>query len=259
MRTTWKRSKAMIKKYFTDLKGRTRKLYTSEAHPERSQDCITSVIDDIDRGYGYLRIDNLTLLDAYNNLTPEEFGVYLYLASNVNGYPQGYSPENIHKLLHMDIKTARKAKDNLKAKGYIVNTGEYDNDFIFHRVPVECSAQPEPVGIDRTSAELMILSTDKHVQHELRYAKSEKDFARIDETVNLTVDREFPELAEVEQTEPEQGPERPLDDIDWFTEFGRIKAEHPELVEQLEKACGAEYTRITEKMRQMVLDKYNVA
>lgn len=206
-----------------------------------------------------MTIDNLTWIDAYNNLTPEQFGVYLFLAGNADGYIQGYSPEHISKVLHMNVKTARSAKEALKAKGYIVNTGDFDNDFVFHRVPVECSAQPEPVGIDRTSAELMILSTDKHVQRELRYAKNEKDFARVNETVSMKVDREFPELAKVEQTEPEQGPGRSLDDIDWFTEFGRIKAEHPELVEQLEKACGAEYTRITEKMRQMVLDKYNVA
>lgn len=240
----------MIRKYFKDLKGITHKLYTSAAHPEKSQDCITSVIDDKDRGRGHLTIDNLTWIDAYNNLTPEQFGVYLFLAGNADGYIQGYSPEHISKVLHMNVKTARSAKEALKAKGYIVNTGDFDNDFVFHRVPVECSAQPEPVGIDRTSAELMILSTDKHVQRELRYAKNEKDFARVNETVSLKVDREFPELAEVERTEPE---------IDWLTEFDILKAENPELVEQLEKACGAEYTRITEKMRQMVLDKYNVA
>lgn len=246
----------MIKKYFKDLKGITHKLYTSAAHPEKSQDCITSVIDDKDRGRGHLTIDNLTWIDAYNSLTPEQFGVYLFLAGNVDGYIQGYSPKHISKVLHMNVKTARSAKEALKAKGYIVNTGDFDNDFVFHRVPVECSAQPEPVGIDRIAAEMMILQTDKHVKRQLQYAKSEEDFQNIEETVRLKVNKEFPQLAD--GAEPEHKPVQSVNDIDWFDEFARVKTEHPQLTEQLEKATGDEYTRITNKMRELVLKKYGL-
>ena len=69
----------------------------------------------------FLQIDELDWQEAFINLKPATFAVYLYLAQNANGYKFEYSPQAIANTGLMAKGTASKARQELEDKGYIVD------------------------------------------------------------------------------------------------------------------------------------------
>lgn len=69
----------------------------------------------------FLQINELDWQEAFINLKPATFAVYLYLAQNANGYKFEYSPQAIANTGLMAKGTASKARQELEDKGYIVD------------------------------------------------------------------------------------------------------------------------------------------
>lgn len=69
----------------------------------------------------FLQINELDWQEAFKNLKPATFAVYLYLAQNSNGYRFEYSPKAIENTGMMAKGTATKARQELEEKGYIVD------------------------------------------------------------------------------------------------------------------------------------------
>lgn len=69
----------------------------------------------------FLQINELDWQEAFQNLKPATFAVYLYLAQNANGYNFEYSPQAIANTGLMAKGTASKARQELEDKGYIID------------------------------------------------------------------------------------------------------------------------------------------
>lgn len=70
-------------------------------------------------GAPFLQINELDWQEAFRNLKPTTFAVYLYLAQNANGYSFEYSPQAIENVGLMNKGTASRARQELIEKGYI--------------------------------------------------------------------------------------------------------------------------------------------
>lgn len=67
---------------------------------------------------------------AYQRLTPSGFGLYLYLASNKDGYKNWeLSPTDVMRHLKISEPTYKRAKKDLQDAGYLVDLGRNHFDF----------------------------------------------------------------------------------------------------------------------------------
>lgn len=69
----------------------------------------------------FLQIKNETWQAAYQNLSPSAFGLYLYFASNKNGYSFALSYVAVEEAIGISRKTYEKAIKELKDSGYLTH------------------------------------------------------------------------------------------------------------------------------------------
>ena len=68
----------------------------------------------------YLAIDCQALSTAARTLTPSGLKLFLYLASNQDGYQKDYSPKDFSNIYGVSVDAARKARLDLQVNGYLV-------------------------------------------------------------------------------------------------------------------------------------------
>ena len=81
----------------------------------------------------FLGIKNENWKSACRDLRPHAFVLYLYLASNANGYQLALSPEAIRREIGMARSTYHDQFKILIDKGYLVQTG--GNTYTFYETP----------------------------------------------------------------------------------------------------------------------------
>lgn len=92
--------------------------------------------DALSSGRQYLAINCDTLAEASRNISGEvAFKLYLYLASNKNGYELSFSPQHFSNIYGCSIDASRKAFVKLIEANYIINNG--NNSFEFFETPQE--------------------------------------------------------------------------------------------------------------------------
>ena len=92
--------------------------------------------DALSSGRQYLAINCDTLAEASRNISGEvPFKLYLYLASNKNGYELSFSPQHFSNIYGCSIDASRKAFVKLIESNYIINNG--NNSFEFFETPQE--------------------------------------------------------------------------------------------------------------------------
>ena len=92
--------------------------------------------DALSSGRQYLAINCDTLAEASRNISGEvPFKLYLYLASNKNGYEFSFSPQHFSNIYGCSIDASRKAFVKLVEANYIINNG--NNSFEFFETPQE--------------------------------------------------------------------------------------------------------------------------
>lgn len=72
---------------------------------------------------------------AATNLTPVGFKLYLYLASNQDGYNGAFSSAHFSEKYGCDVKSAKTAFNLLIDKGYLTQSPNQKNLFIFNELP----------------------------------------------------------------------------------------------------------------------------
>lgn len=68
----------------------------------------------------FLQVGKEEWMKAYANLKPGSFGLYLYLCGNMDGYRLALSSAAVQHALGYSDSTYRRAKKELKEKGYLV-------------------------------------------------------------------------------------------------------------------------------------------
>lgn len=68
----------------------------------------------------FLQVGKEEWMTAYANLKPGSFGLYLYLCGNMDGYHLALSSAAVQHALGYSDSTYRRAKKELKEKGYLV-------------------------------------------------------------------------------------------------------------------------------------------
>ena len=92
--------------------------------------------DALSSGRQYLAINCDTLAEASRNISGEvAFKLYLYLASNKNGYELSFSPQHFSNIYGCSIDASRRAFVKLVEANYIINKG--NNSFEFFETPQE--------------------------------------------------------------------------------------------------------------------------
>lgn len=92
--------------------------------------------DALSSGRQYLAINCDTLAEASRNISGEvAFKLYLYFASNKNGYEFSFSPQHFSNIYGCSIDASRKAFVKLIEANYIINNG--NNSFEFFETPQE--------------------------------------------------------------------------------------------------------------------------
>ena len=92
--------------------------------------------DALSSGRQYLAINCDTLAEASRNISGEvPFKLYLYLASNKDGYEFSFSPQHFSNIYGCSIDASRKAFVKLIESNYIINKG--NNSFEFFETPQE--------------------------------------------------------------------------------------------------------------------------
>lgn len=100
------------------------------------RDIIINRKDALSSGRQYLAINCDTLAEASRNISGEvPFKLYLYLASNKNGYEFSFSPQHFSNIYGCSIDATRKAFVKLIESNYIINKG--NNSFEFFETPQE--------------------------------------------------------------------------------------------------------------------------
>ena len=87
----------------------------------------------------FLGIKNDNWKAACRDLRPHAFVLYLYLASNANGYQLALSPEAIRREIGMARSTYHDQFKILVDKGYLIQTGA--NAYTFYEVPRPATEQ----------------------------------------------------------------------------------------------------------------------
>ena len=92
-------------------------------------------------------------MTAYANLKPGSFGLYLYLCGNMDGYHLALSSAAVQHALGYSDSTYRRAKKELKEKGYLVAAESSKRALHFFPTPAimessEMTAAAAPVTSD---------------------------------------------------------------------------------------------------------------
>ena len=90
------------------------------AHYANQKTIIIHRINPIGEKKQYLAIDCQALSTAARTLTPSGLKLFLYLASNQDGYQKDYSPKDFSNIYGVSVDAARKARLDLQANGYLV-------------------------------------------------------------------------------------------------------------------------------------------
>lgn len=80
-------------------------------------------------------IQKNNMIRAYKDLNATAFTLYLFLASNKDGYEMALSPAAIHNEYGMPESTIRDQTKKLIEKGYLVQRKEGSNIYDFYEVP----------------------------------------------------------------------------------------------------------------------------
>ena len=83
----------------------------------------------------YLAIYSENIEEAARNLTPVAFKLYLYLASNQDGYNGAFSTAHFSEKFGCDVKSAKTAFTTLVNNGYLTQSPNQKNLFIFNEKP----------------------------------------------------------------------------------------------------------------------------
>lgn len=95
-----------------------------------NQKVITVNKDIHDKDSQFLQVKNINWQTACQNLTYSAFKIYLYMASNKDGYRFALSYEAINELIPMNRKTYDKCIIELKECGFLVN--KKGNEWTFY-------------------------------------------------------------------------------------------------------------------------------
>lgn len=87
----------------------------------------------------FLGIQKENFINAYKDLNATALALYLYLASNKEGYQFAFSPAAVEKELGMPSSTCKDQVKKLIDKGYLVLRKEGSNIYDFYETPKKSS------------------------------------------------------------------------------------------------------------------------
>lgn len=103
-----------------------------------NQDIVTVSKEICNKDNLYAMVNIKAMEAAIKDLTPREFQVWLYFAKNQAGYTFAVSPAAALQEFGISKDTFQKAKQVLKAKGYLIeDVAKGGNHWIFREIPVE--------------------------------------------------------------------------------------------------------------------------
>lgn len=166
----------------------------------------------------FLGIKNENWMYAARDLGAHALKLYLYFASNANGYTFALSPAAIRQAIGMARSTYQDQIENLIAKGYLVQTGV--NSFDFYEVPKPRHGNNQnPVSVvglnfeectsDGTSHDLpvqTITAEDIEINNTATTTKSRTNSSDL----NRGTEVKIPEVKEVRIPVPKLEPKKPL-------------------------------------------------
>ena len=83
----------------------------------------------------FLQISKENFFNAFKDLNSSATIIYLYLASNKDGYELAFSPQAVENQLGMPVSTTRDQVAKLIEKGYLVQLKPNSNIFNFYEKP----------------------------------------------------------------------------------------------------------------------------
>lgn len=167
----------------------------------------------------FLGIKNENWMYAARDLGAHALKLYLYFASNANGYTLALSPAAVRQAIGMARSTYQDQIDNLIAKGYLVQSGA--NSFDFYEVPKPrhgiIQNPVSAVGLDfedstndGTSEDpAVIIDTTENIETNNKYIptnKTETNISGLSEVVEVKI----PEVKEVRIPVPKLEPKKPI-------------------------------------------------
>lgn len=140
-------------------------------------------------GNRFLQIYETSICEASKNLTPNGFKLYLYLATNKDGYNADYSPQAFANKYGVGIDSARRITQNLIDNGYLIHLG--GNKYEFYETPqkkkeVKISINEETRFIEQTDG-TFIQMTYTEVYNELKNDYPAEIIAEVWETAKKEV------------------------------------------------------------------------
>lgn len=84
----------------------------------------------------FLQVSISEWQEAYVRLERKgSFGLYLYLCSNMDGFPLALSSADIQKCLHVSDSTYRRAVEDLLGEGYLIQRNGNEHTLDFYTTP----------------------------------------------------------------------------------------------------------------------------
>lgn len=126
---------------------------------------------------GFSMMGHEELREAYKNLTPSGLALYLYFMENKDNYTSALSPADFCKKYGLSESSYRRAKRELKDKGYIVDRESNKVDFY---------SQPQS---EKTIEEEIeeLTETLKNVGNKVCAISEEKKILMLDKMVELDI------------------------------------------------------------------------
>lgn len=100
----------------------------------------------------FLMVKKKNFADAYRNLNATAFVLWLYLASNKDGFDLALSPQAVFAELGMPQSTCRDQIKNLINKGYLIQHSEGSNIYDFYEKPRTTSVNQNDNRVNETAA-----------------------------------------------------------------------------------------------------------
>ena len=119
----------------------------------------------------FLQVGKDEWMSAYADLTPGTFGLYLYLCGNQNGFRMGLSSIAVQNALGYSDSTYRRAKKELKEKGYLVVEGSSEHVLEFYPTP-QCAQSKMSAAAAPVTADLHASAAPKQVEVSPRFPSS---------------------------------------------------------------------------------------
>lgn len=167
----------------------------------------------------FLGIKNENWMYAARDLRAHALKLYLYFASNANGYTLALSPAAVRQAIGMARSTYQDQIENLIAKGYLVQTGA--NSFDFYEVPKPRHGNNQTpvsaVGLNFEECTSVGTGQDLPVQNDTaedieinnKYISTNKTETNIS-GLNEVVEVKIPEVKEVRIPVPKLEPKKPI-------------------------------------------------